>query len=105
MRARKEATDTSEFIWFDDEPVGWWTQIEDSSIGDSDADTDTLKVKDASLFAVHDILKVPRTGEVMRVTKVTSTTSAQEVDVVRNYGTTTATKIVNEDWLMRVGNA
>src|SRR5690606_36222682 len=39
------------------------------------------------------------------VTKVTSTTSAQEVDVVRGYGPTTATKILNEDWLMRVGNA
>ena len=100
MKARKEATDTPEFIWYDDEPVGWWTQIDDASISDSDADTETLKVKDASLFAVHDIIKVPRTGEIMRVTESTSSGSTQQIKVVRGYGTTAAAELKNEDWLM-----
>lgn len=105
MKARKEATDTSEFIWYDDEPVGWWTQINDASISDSGANTTTLNVKDASLFAVHDIIKVPRTGEIMRVTESTSSGSTQQIKVVRGYGTTAAAQLVNEDWLMRIGNA
>ena len=105
MRARKEATDTAEFIWFDDEPVGWWTQIDDANISDSGADTVTLNVNDASLFAVNDILKVPRTGEVLRVTEVIATDVSQQVKVVRGYGTTTAAQILHEDWLMRIGNA
>ena len=105
MRARKEATDTSEFIWFDDEPVGWWTQINDADLNDAAANTATLKVKDASLFAVNDILKVPRTGEVLRVTEATATDESQQVVVVRGYGTTAAAKLLNEDWLMRIGNA
>lgn len=105
MRARKEATDTAEFIWFDDEPVGWWTQINDSTLNDASANTTTLYVNDASLFAVNDILKVPRTGEVLRVTEVTATDVSQYVKVVRGYGTTTAAQILHEDWLMRIGNA
>jgi hypothetical protein len=105
MKARKEATDTAEYIWFDDEPVGWWTQINDSTLNDAAANTATLKVKDASLFAVNDILKVPRTGEVLRVTEATATDVSQQVKVVRGYGTTAAAKLLNEDWLMRIGNA
>lgn len=100
MKARKEATDTSEFIWYDDEPVGWWTQIDDANISDSGANTATLNVKDASLFAVHDIIKVPRTGEIMRVTESTSSGSTQQIKVVRGYGTTAAAPLANEDWLM-----
>ena len=105
MKARKEATDTSEFIWYDDEPVGWWTQIDDANISDSGADTETLNVKDASLFAVHDIIKVPRTGEIMRVTQSTSNDSTQQIKVVRGYGTTTAAELDNEDWLMLTASA
>ena len=97
MRARKEATDTAEFIWFDDEPVGWWTKASAAA----DATATNINVVDGSIFATHDILKVPRTSEVLRVTA----TNANVLTVVRGYGTTASAAIEAEDWLVRIGNA
>lgn len=99
MKARKEGTDTSEFMWFDDEPVGWWTQI-NSETGHLATDTE-LQVVDGSIYAAQDIIKVPRTGEVLRVTAVTDNT----LTVVRGYGTTAEAALENEDWIVRTGNA
>lgn len=99
MRARKEGTDTTEYIWYDDEPVGWWTQVNNAA-GYLDTDTDIVVV-DGTIYAVHDIVKVPRTGEVMRITAVNDKT----LTVVRGYGTTAAAALVHEDWLVRMGNA
>lgn len=97
MKERKEATDTAEFIWFDDEPVGWWTKA--SAAADDTATN--INVVDGSIFATHDILKVPRTSEVLRVTA----TNANVLTVVRGYGTTASAAIEAEDWLVRIGNA
>ena len=47
MKARKEGTDTSEFMWFDDEPVGWWTQI-NSETGHLATDTELQEIGRAS---------------------------------------------------------
>ena len=97
MRARKEATDTAEFIWFDDEPVGWWTKASAAA----DATATNINVEDGSIFATHDILKVPRTSEVLRVTA----TNENVLTVVRGYGTTASAAIEEGDWLVRIGNA
>src|SRR5690554_2512517 len=97
MRARKEATDTAEFIWFDDEPVGWWTKASAAA----DATATNINVVDGSIFATHDILKVPRTSEVLRVTA----TNENVLTVVRGYGTTASAEIEEGDWLVRIGNA
>lgn len=97
MRARKEATDTAEFIWFDDEPVGWWTKTSAAA----DATATNINVVDGSIFATHDILKVPRTSEVLRVTA----TNENVLTVVRGYGTTASAAIEEGDWLVRIGNA
>lgn len=97
MKARKEATDTAEFIWFDDEPVGWWTK----AAAAADDTATNINVVDGSIFATHDILKVPRTSEVLRVTA----TNANVLTVARGYGTTASAAIEAEDWLVRIGNA
>ena len=98
MRARKENTNTAEFVWFDEEPGGWWAKAEAALVDATD-----IVVDDASLFAQHDIIKVPRTGEVMFVTA--SDLDTDTITVVRGYGTTAAAALDADDWIMRMGNA
>lgn len=101
MRARKKVTDTAEFIWYEEEPGGYWTQINNTT-GYTAADTN-LVVDDASIFAPKDVIKVPRTGEVMFVTAVNTTTNT--ITVLRGYGVTAAAALNDNDWLVRIGNA
>lgn len=101
MRARKKATNTAEFHWWDSEPGAWWTQINNQA-GYADSDQ-TLAVDDASLFRPKDIIKVPRTGEVMFVTE--SNETADTIKVVRGYSNTTPASLDDNDWLLRLGNA
>ncbi len=101
MRAKKKVTETAEFKWFEEEPGGWWTQINNAT-GYTAADTN-LVVDDASIFAPKDVIKVPRTGEVMFVTASNTTTNT--ITVVRGYGVTAAAALNDNDWLVRIGNA
>ena len=98
MRAKKENTNTAEYVWFDEEPGGWWAKAEATLVDATD-----IVVDDASLFAQHDIIKVPRTGEVMYVTA--SDLDTDTITVVRGYGTTAAAALEADDWIMRMGNA
>lgn len=97
MKARKLATGTAEFKWYDAEPGAWWT----TSTGATNVAT-TIPVADSSLFSPKDIIKVARTSEVMYVVSITDATN---IVVVRGYGTTAAAAINEGDWLMRMGNA
>lgn len=101
MRARKDPTNTAEFVWFEDENGARWMQINNAA-GYVAGDTN-LVVDDASIFAVADVVKVPRTAEVMRVTAVN--TGTQTITVVRGWGTTAAAALVDNDWLLIIGNA
>lgn len=106
MRARKRTTRTAEYIWYDSSPGGYWTQI-DNTAGYNTSATE-LAVEDASLFAPHDLVKVARTGEIMRVTAVNLSTNVLTVAraVTRHNTTgTAAAAILDEDWLVRLGNA
>lgn len=100
-KARKRATDTAEFVWFEQQPGSWATQINNAA-GYTATDTN-LVVDDAAVFASKDVVKVLRTGEVMFVTAVN--TAANTITVVRGYGVTTAADLQNDDWLLRIGNA
>ena len=53
------------------------------------------------MFSAGDVVKIPRTGEVMRVTSV----SGNNLTVVRGYGVTDAAAINDEDQLVIIGNA
>lgn len=99
MRARKRPTKTAEFYWYDSEPGAWWTQA-DGGVDDS---ATQIVVDDPTIFRTKDIIKVPRTGEVMFVTAVNEATKT--VTVVRGYGVTTPAAINDNDWLLRLGNA
>ncbi len=61
----------------------------------------TVPADQASLIAVDDLIKVARTGEVLRVTGISSNT----LTVVRGYGETVGVAIVANDKLLVIGNA
>jgi len=99
MRARKRTTGTAEFFWFDEDVYVSWTRVV-GSYGDSDTE---ITVQDATAYAPKDILKVPRTGEVMFVTASDPTTNT--ITVVRGYSGTTPAALNDGDWTHRMGNA
>lgn len=61
----------------------------------------TWAVDNATYFRIADLVKVPRTGEVVRVTAVGSTT----IDIVRGVGSTSAAAVVDNDDLFIIGSA
>ncbi len=63
----------------------------------------SVVVDNISYFKAQDLVQVTRTKEIMLVTAVTVGTSA--LTVVRGYGSTGGTAIVNNDEIRRVGNA
>lgn len=101
MRAKKKATRTAEFRWYEEEPGGWWTQINNAE--GYLADATELVIDDVDIFEPKDVIKVPRTGEVMYV--VSKDEATDTITVLRGYGTTTAAALTDDDWLMRIGNA
>ncbi len=99
MQARKKATRTAEFYWWEEDLLGYWTQINNAAGYDKVATS--IVVDDGSIFAAKDILKIPRTGEVMLVTAVSTNT----LTVVRGYGETAAAAIQDNDYVVQLGNA
>ena len=71
-RLGSEPTYNPIFHWLEDDLVGRWDAVNAAS-GISAAST-SIVVDNADLFNVGDIIKVPRTGEIMRVTEITSAT-------------------------------
>jgi hypothetical protein len=55
------------------------------------------------IFTKYDLVKVVRTGEVMRVTAVNYSTHA--LTVTRGVGSTAAAAINDNDWLINIGNS
>lgn len=85
------------FHWFEDDLQGRWDAANGAKLA---ADT-TITVDTGALFSVGDVVKVPRTGEVMRVTAV----AGNNLTVVRGYGVTDAAAINDNDQLVIIGNA
>jgi hypothetical protein len=105
MRAKKRKTINHEYIWFEDSLGARWTQINNATGYTYDATS--IVVDDGSVFAPGDMLKVPRTGETMRVTAVSTNT----LTVIRDWGQTrpaatpTAYDLQDNDWVLNIGNA
>ena len=87
------------FEWFEDDFMARWTKALAGIAGG--VTTLTVPLDEAQLIAVDDIVKVVRTGEVMRVTGITT----NSLTVVRGYGETTAVAINTDDKLLVIGNA
>lgn len=101
MRARKRAANDPELIWYDEEPYGYWAQVNNAT-GYTATDTNIV-VNDASLFAPDDVVRVPATGEVMLVTA--RNTQTNTITVQRGFAGSTAQALPNATWLVVIGNA
>lgn len=99
LKSRKKPTKSAEFYWWEEDAFACWTKI-NYGAGYDDDDVKML-VDDYTMFAIADLVKVPRTSEVMLVTKVEST----GVTFTRGYGETTAAAILDNDDLVVLGNA
>jgi hypothetical protein len=99
LKSRKKPTKTAEFYWWEEDCFAYWTKI-NKSAGYTDSDV-KFAVDDYTIFAINDLVKVPRTGEVLLVTKVEST----GITCTRAFGETAAAALVNDDDLVVLGNA
>lgn len=90
----KEASATT-INWMEDEPVPMWTQLN----GGINNSVTSITVDDASFFMPGDLLKVVSTGEIMRVTTVTSSTTAA---VSRGYAGAAAATAADNAYLLNM---
>ncbi|MBI3421218.1 MAG: DUF5309 family protein [Candidatus Sungbacteria bacterium] len=100
---QKRTVYNPEFTEFEDQYSGVWAQINNAA---GYLATDTALVVDtpgASIFTKYDLVKVTRTGEIMRVTAVNYSTNT--ITVTRGAGATAAAALVDNDWLLVIGPA
>lgn len=96
---RKQACFDPKFEWLEDEGVSRWAQINAGNLLYTDT---TLTVDDSTMIGAGWKIVVPRTGEVMRVTSVTNSTT---IVVVRGAEAVSAAwALVDDDPLLVIGN-
>ena len=87
------------FSWMEDDLGARWDEVAAAA----DDTTTSIVVDNGNYFSTGDLVKVPRTGEVMLVTDVNNATNT--LTVVRGYGVTSAAAIVVDDPVVIIGNA
>lgn len=87
------------FSWHNDELEGRWDAVNNGA-GYADNAT-SIVVDDGTLFAAEDLVKVPRTGEVLSVTSISTNT----LTVERSVGAIAAAALVDNDPLLIIGTA
>jgi len=100
---QKRVVHNPEFTEYEDQYSGVWAQINN---GAGYAAGDTALVVDnpgAAIFTKYDLVKVVRTGEIMRVTAVNYSTNT--LTVTRGAGATAAAALLDNDWLLVIGPA
>lgn len=95
----KEKCNDPLFKWLNDELEDRWDQVNNGAGYASGATS--IVVDDGTLFTNEDLVKVPRTGEVMSVTSVSTNT----LTVERGVGATAAAALVDDDPLRVIGTA
>jgi len=85
--------------WDEDVLNPRWDQI--NKVGGYTASDTDLIVDNAGRFKAKDMLYVPRTGERMSITSISSPT----LTVVRGWGSSTAAALLNDDDIYIIGNA
>jgi hypothetical protein len=92
------------FSWLEDDLGARWDAI--NAAAGFAANVTKIIVDNGGYFSVGDIVKVPRTGECMLVTVINpDTDNANELSVVRGYGSTAAADLVDNDPVVIIGNA
>lgn len=98
---RSRVAINSKFEWFEKGLPARWDAINNAA-GYGAANT-SLVVDNAAYFSVGDLVDVPRTGEVMRVTAVDTGTNT--LTVTRSVGSTAAAALNDNEDLLIIGNA
>jgi hypothetical protein len=102
QKAKKKATDTFEFVWWEKDVLEFRNRLILAAYGAGVTVWSvgaTPGVPNATAFKVGDLVKVPRTGEVVRVTAVD--TVANTITVPRAFGETAAAPtVLNEPILI-----
>lgn len=100
-KGNTEAANNPKFNWMEDDLGARWDAI-NAAAGYANNIT-AIVVDNAVYFSAGDVVKVPRTGEVMLVTAVNIGT--QTLTVARGFGVTAAADLVDNDPLVIIGNA
>lgn len=96
-----EVTYNPEFTEFEDKYSGIWDTI-DHGAGYSAGDTD-IKLAIATIVNKYDLIKIVRTGEVLRVTAINYSTKV--ATVTRSIGATAAAAINDDDDVLVISSA
>jgi hypothetical protein len=98
-KLRKRVTTNPKFSWFEQDIESYIDAINFST--GYTAGSTSLVVDNGSYFSPQDTVKVPRTGEVIRVTAISTNT----LTVVRGVGETSAAALNDNDVLWIIGSA
>src|SRR5690606_4213416 len=99
-KLNKTTVDTAEFRWFEGYRNPRWVKFSGSD-EDSPGATLALGTDEGKLVRENELLKVPRTGEVMLV----RTVNGDNITVVRGYGTTAPTPLKQNEPLLILATA
>ncbi len=100
-KLNKKTSYSPKFEWYEDVLQPHWDAI--NNVGGYLSTDTVLVVDNESYFKTDDLVKVPRTGEIMYVVSVN--TGAHTITVLRGYGTTAGAALVDDDPLLNLGNA
>jgi len=102
-KGNTEVANNPKFSWLEDDLEARWTAI-NCVAGYADSDV-KMVVDDGTIINVGQIIKVPRTGECLRVTVVNpDSDNVNEFTCTRAFGTTAAAAIVDDDPIVILGN-
>lgn len=96
---KTRAASSAKVEWMEQELGARWDAVNNGG-GYADNATE-ITVDNGSYFRVNDIVKVPRTGEVLLVTAIVT----NALTVTRSFGATAAAAMVDNDPLVIIGNA
>lgn len=99
LEGRKRKCSDPEFSWQEDKLEARYDAVNNGS-GITNSAT-TIAVDTGSIFAAEDIVKNPRTGEIVYVSGV----SGNNLTVVRGFGSTSGTAMNDNDVLLVIGTA
>jgi len=102
-KGNTETANNPKYSWLEDDLGARWDAINNAA--GYDDSTTKIVVDTGASFSVGDIVKIPRTGECLLVSVMDPDgDNANEMTVVRGYGTTAAAAIVDNDPLCIIGN-
>lgn len=102
-RARSKSTSRDKFEWIEKDLPARWDAVNDATPPDNN-DTDII-VDNSEYFSAGDLVRVVRTGEIIRVVSVTTATDTLTVVRAVDGDGVTGSAMADDDELLIIGNA